>query len=116
MLTIKFHKKTALDVVADDTGLFVFDYEGIMAMHPFERTALTPEAFLGGVKLVGVATIKDKKLAYTFDQLTTELLASGIYGLGKVSCNQPAYTIIVDDLGRRTAWSRGIEQIYFNIE
>lgn len=113
MFIIKFHWERALDIVKDDTGLFAVNSDGIMAMQPLERDSPEPDAFLGGVKLIGLASIKQKNMVYTFEQITPALLESGIYGLSSTTCINPQFTIIVNELGTKTLWSRGIEKIYF---
>ena len=114
MLIIKFAWNRELDVVKDDTGLYAINSEGLIAMKPSERILPSQEAFEGGVKMLGLATKAEKKLKYTFDQITPELLASGIPGLSSSPIFQPQYIIIVEDLGRKTVWNRDIEQIYFS--
>ena len=114
MLIIKFYWGRALDLVRGDTGLFAINSDGYMAMQPFEKDTPEPDAFLGGVKLLGIANLRgDKKMVYRFDEITQELLDKRIYGLNEDSCTEPQYTIIVNELGVNYAWSRGVDKIYF---
>src|ERR1035437_3800509 len=107
MLTIKFHWQRELDVVRDDTGMFSVNSEGFIAMKPYENIYPDPEAFANAPLLIGIAKLTDKRLLYTFDQLTPEFLLSGIQGLSPVPYYMPIYTIIVKDLGDKMSWSRG---------
>jgi hypothetical protein len=113
MLIIKFHWGRALDLVRDDTGMYAVNTDGFMAMQPYERDTPEPDAFLGGVQLVGIASLKNKNIVYRFNEITQELLDQKIYGLNSDSCTEPQYTIIVKELGNTSLWSRGIEKLYF---
>jgi hypothetical protein len=113
MLVIKFHWGRELDVVRDDTGMFAFNAEGFMAMKSYENVFPKQEAFANAPMLLGIAKLSDKRLLYTFDQLTPEFLLSGIQGLSPVPYTMPIYTIIVKELGDKIAWSRGIEKIWY---
>jgi hypothetical protein len=114
MLIIKFWWNRELDVVRDDTGIFAVNSDGLIVMQPQERTLPSPDAFLGAVKLMGFASIKTKKMMYKFSDITPEFLASEIYGLSSIQCTMPQFTIVVNELGNNTLWSRGIERIYFS--
>ena len=113
MLVIKFTYGREFDIVNPDTGLFAINSEGFIAMKPFDNIYPEPDAFMNAPLLLGVAKLSDKKLLYAFEQLTPEFLLSGVAGLGPHSFTQPIYTIIVNDLGRKTSWSRGIEWIKY---
>lgn len=115
MLIIKFHfTRPEQNEFRDDNGLFAVNSEGFIVQKAVDRILPPPEAFENAVKLLGIATLKEKKLLYTFDQITPELIAGGIAGLSANASYMPIYTIIVNDLGDKIAWSRGIESIYFS--
>ena len=113
MLVIKFIYGRELDIVNPDTGYFAVNSEGFIAMKAIDNVYPPPDAFMNVPRLLGIAKLSDKKLLYPFEIITPEFVNSGIQGLGPFSYSQPIYTIIVDDLGRKTSWSRGIEWINY---
>lgn len=122
MLIIKFHWRYNRNFVQqNDTGYYAVNSEGFMAMKSESRYLPEPEAFTNSPKLLGIALLTtrlnlgaEKKILYTFEELTPELLSGGVVGLSNKSISKPIYTIIVDDFGEKISWSRGIEQIYFS--
>lgn len=114
MLIIKFWWNRELDVVRDDTGIFAVNSDGLIAMQPHERTLPSPDAFLGAVTLMGFASLKGRNMVYKFSDITPEFLEKEIYGLSSIQCTMPQYTIVVNELGNNTLWSRGIEKIYYS--
>ena len=117
MLIIKFHFKDKSDVLPD-SGFFGIDEYGRILIAPVSiRGQAELSGFEGSIDtLVGICTLNKSggnQQVYTFADITPELLSSGIFGLGPVTCTTPQFSIITKSLGETICWSRGIEKIFY---
>ena len=114
MLIIKFHFKDKTDVLPD-TGFFGINENGKLLDAPVSKEGqIELSGFDGSIEtVVGICSLKENKLVYKFEDITPELLSSGVFGLGPVTCTIPQFSLIVESLGQRMCWTRGIEKIFY---
>lgn len=55
----------------------------------------------------------DGRIVHKFDDIDFALLSSDP-GLGRIPCEDPMYSVVLEIRGERVCWSKGIELMYFD--
>lgn len=120
MMIIRFFERRTLDsgsraevleYAVNDAGLII---QKLRSKGNIGYAIPEPEAFTN-VTVLGLAQFSNRparrtgELLYDFSEMTPALIDTLVYG----PISDQKYTIITEELGTKTCWSRGIKHIYF---